>query len=189
MVLNDSSIFPSNGNLQVGSEYIEYNANNTSTNTITISQRSIRPKAKISEQIPSSGTSGGWTDQTLNEYSSGDGTSILAGARGAFVKINNEVFKIDYHSAASTNVETGRIRFLARAQLGTSMQQHNVNSVIVNHDMRAQSWPAGTPVYEGPPNSVPVVMDLTGTGNNQRYPRIRMKKKVTLNLSAATVCQ
>ena len=189
MVLNDSSIFPSNGNLQVGSEYIEYTANNTSTNTITISQRSIRPKAKISEQIPSTGTSGGWTDQTLNEYSSGDGTSILAGARGAFVKINNEVFKIDYHSAASTNIETGRIRFLARAQLGTSMQQHNVNSVIVNHDMRAQSWPAGTPVYEGPPNSVPVVMDLTGTGNNQRYPRIRMKKKVTLNLSAATVCQ
>ena len=63
---------------------------------------------------------GGWTDQTLNEYSSGDGTSILAGARGAFV--NNEVFKIDYHSAASTNIETGRIRFLARAQLGTSMQ-------------------------------------------------------------------
>ena len=121
MVLNDSSIFLLMEIYKLGPSILN-TCNNTSTNTITISQRSIRPKAKISEQIPSSGTSGGWTDQTLNEYSSGDGTSILAGARGAFVKINNEVFKIDYHSAASTNIETGRIRFLARAQLGTSMQ-------------------------------------------------------------------
>ena len=55
--------------------------------------------------------------------------------------------------------------------------------------MRDQDWPLGTAVYEGPPNSVPIVMAKTGSGDNENYPRKRLKKKVTLNLSSSSVCQ
>ena len=61
--------------------------------------------------------------------------------------------------------------------------------------MRTQTWNINTPVYEGSPNTIAVVQAeettnfLHDVGNNATYPRVRMKKTVTLNLSSAEVCQ
>ena len=182
MVLNDSSKFPSSGGLQVGSEYITYSSNNTTTNTISIASRGVTGTGRLSENIPSSGMDGDWTIQTLT------GSHLQTGFYGGYVKIGGEIFEIDYDDSLY-NIDHKTIRFLSRGQRGTSETSHNSGDAVKNYDMRKRSWPAGTIVYEGPTNSVPVVLAKSGTGNNQEYTRKRMKRRVTLNLSSTSVCQ
>ena len=51
--------------------------------------------------------------------------------------------------------------------------------------MRPRSWPAGTRVWEGPTHSIPVVQAENSSGV---FERVRLKRRVTLNLSATAVC-
>ena len=55
----------------------------------------------------------------------------------------------------------------------------------MNYDMRARTWPAGTRVWEGPTNSIPVVQ---AENSDDTFERVRLKRRVTLNLSATAVC-
>jgi len=52
--------------------------------------------------------------------------------------------------------------------------------------MRGRGWPAGTKVWEGPTHSIPVVQGEDTTTNT--FERVRIKRRVTLNLSTAAVC-
>jgi len=51
--------------------------------------------------------------------------------------------------------------------------------------MRARTWPSGTRVWEGPTNSIPVVQ---AENSDDTFERVRLKRRVTLNLSATAVC-
>ena len=59
-------------------------------------------------------------------------------------------------------------------------------TTVRNHDMRGRAWPAGTKVWEGPTHSIPVVQGEDTTTNT--FERVRIKRRVTLNLSTAAVC-
>lgn len=182
MVLNDSSKFPSSGTLQIGSEFVHFTSNDLTTNTITLSIRGSRPTGILAEDIPANGMGGDWTTQTLT------GDNLLTGFQGGYVEIGSEIFEIDYGNDFS-NLDNKTIIFKSRGERGSSMSSHTAGASVKNYDMRDQDWPLGTAVYEGPPNSVPIVMAKTGSGDNENYPRKRLKKKVTLNLSSSSVCQ
>ena len=184
MRLNDSSGFPASGSLQVSSEYINYSANNTSTNTITISNRGVRPTGTLTESIPASGMSGDWR---MQEISNG---KLLSGAWGGYLEIDDEVFQVNHVGMGTliSSLDNNRFRFTQRGLKGSSSAAHDVGDQVRNYDMRAQTWPSGTTVYEGPTNSVPVVMQAQGSGNNRKYPRKRIKKKIKLNVTLNPVC-
>ena len=184
----DSSIFPSSGNMQIGSEYVTYSSNNTSTNTLSGLVRGKRNTGYLPSAISStqSITPSGNYKKTLT----GQNTQI--GFWGGYVHINNEVFKVDYCAGGSgcsgihfSDFDNNTIRFLERAQKGTSAQNHSSGSAVRNYDMRARSWPAGTVVWEGHAHSIPVVQPENSDGV---FERVRIKRRATLNLSATAVC-
>jgi hypothetical protein len=107
-------------------------------------------------------------------------------AFGGYAEINNEVFQVDYgdFGNALTGFNNGQMRFIARAQNGTSAATHPVGSAVRNWDRRAQSHAAGTRVWEGATNSTIVVQAQNGTS----YPVTRIKRSITLNLSTSAVC-
>ena len=182
MRLNDSSKFPSSGSLQVGSEYINYSSNNTATNTITISTRGVRPTGTLTETIPNSGMGGDWK---IQEISNG---KLLTGTWGGYLEINDEIFESHQNYSNHDWIDNNTFRISNRGMRGSSEEGHNVGDQVRNYDMRAQTWPSGTIVYEGPPNSVPVVMQKVGSGNNRHFPRKRLKKKIKLNVTLNSVC-
>jgi len=89
-------------------------------------------------------------------------------------------------ATAANNMDDMNVRFYERALKGTSAATHNSNSIVRNYDMRARSWPAGTTVWEGPTNSIPVV--LAEDTVNGVFERARIKRRATLNLSQSSVC-
>ena len=201
MTVVNSSIFPMEGQVQVGNEVISYRSNNTATNTLSTLGRGIKKEAELTEAIGSSGVPGDgiedWSDQVLTVVNdAGELGDPEIGFRGGYLIIDNEIFKADYGNSFD-RADRKEINFTARAQLGTSAQAHAIGARVYNHDMRAQTWREGTPVYEGPLNSIAVVQaesaDFrwdTVTGRNAAtFPRVRMKKRVTLNLTSAEVCQ
>ena len=196
MTVEDSSIFSASGEVQVGNELISYARNDRDTNTLfeLVRGNNLREEAELGEAIPSSGVPAGqsWSVQRLD--TSGNLGDPAIGFLGGYLKIDDEIFKADYANNFD-NRRDNNIRFTARAQLGTSAQAHNIDATVHNHDMRTQTWNINTPVYEGSPNTIAVVQAeettnfLHDVGNNATYPRVRMKKTVTLNLSSAEVCQ
>ena len=48
-------------------------------------------------------------------------------------------------------------------------QKKDIMWEIQLETMMRKTWPSGTIVYEGPPNSVPVVMQKVGSGNNRHF--------------------
>ena len=203
MTVTDSSIFPADGQVQVGNELINYESNNTVTNTLSTLVRGIREEAELGEII---GASGGpddetWQDQVLDTSDSYDDQEVILkdlgdpeiGFHGGFLEIDGEIFKADYNNDFD-NRENNNIHFTARAQLGTAATAHAVDARVANFDMRDQTWMIGTPVYEGPLNSIAVVEaefddSPHDDNNNATFPRVRIKDKVTLNLSSAQVCE
>ena len=183
VTLTDSSYFPSSGSVQIGSEYVNYSGNNTSTNTLTGLTRARRNSATIPNNINSSFTG----EITLNTPGGAGGGHIQTGFWGGYAQIggsSGEVVKIDYNNNFS-KFDNNTIRITARGQRGTSAQSHSSGDSIVNYDMRARTWPAGTRVWEGPTNSIPVVQ---AENSDDTFERVRLKRRVTLNLSATAVC-
>lgn len=183
VTLTDSSIFPNSGAVQIGSEFVNYTSNNTATNTLSGLNRGVRQAGRLSSAIGSGQTPN--IDQTLN------GSNTQIGILGGFVEINNEVLRMGYKSedgltTAANNMDDMNVRFYERALKGTSTATHNPNSNVRNYDMRARSWPAGTTVWEGPTNSIPVV--LAEDVDNEVFERARIKRRATLNLSQSSVC-
>ncbi|MDA7834214.1 hypothetical protein N9A25_00265, partial [bacterium] len=82
--------------------------------------------------------------------------------------------------------DNNTINITARGQRGTTAESHSAGDTVRNHDMRARAWPAGTKVWEGPTHSIPVVQAENTTTNT--FERVRLKRRVTLNLSTAAVC-
>lgn len=183
VTLTDSSIFPNSGNVQIGSEYVGYTSNNTATNTLSGLSRGIRNTGRLDSAIATGDTPN--FDQTLN------GQNPQIGILGGFVQINDEVLRMGYKSEdsltnAANNMDDLNVRFYERALKGTSTETHNSNSSVRNYDMRARDWPAGTTVWEGPTNSIPVV--LAEDTDNEVFERARIKRRATLNLSQSSVC-
>ena len=193
VTLADSSYFPSSGSVQIGSEYVNYSSNNTATNTLSGLSRGRRNVGTLPSSINASDSIPG-SSYTFKKTLNNQNTQI--GFWGGYVKINNEVFKVDYCSTRFLNpnecanigfddFDANKIRFLARAQKGTTAQTHNAGAGVRNYDMRPRSWPAGTRVWEGPTHSIPVVQAENSSGV---FERVRLKRRVTLNLSATAVC-
>ena len=183
VTLTDSSIFPNSGNVQIGSEYVSYTSNNTATNTLSGLGRGIRNRGELGSEIANGDTPN--FDQTL------DGQNPQIGILGGFVQINDEVLRMGYKAedgltTAANNMDDMNVRFYERALKGTSTETHAENSNVRNYDMRARDWPAGTTVWEGPTNSIPVV--LAEDTDNEVFERARIKRRATLNLSQSSVC-
>ena len=93
--------------------------------------------------------------------------------------------KIDYDGSFQ-DFDNNRIKIISRGQRGTSAESHSAGDSVRNYDQRPRSWTTGTRVWEGPANSIPVVQaEDTGTST---FERVRIKRRVTLNLSATAVC-
>jgi type II secretory pathway pseudopilin PulG len=180
--LADSSMFPASGNLQIGSEYVSYNNNNTATNEITLTSRGSRGSANISTSISSGDT------PKFSRQLSGEAGDPQIAAFGGYAEINGEVFRVDYGDGLTPSLngyQSSIMQFEERTNLGSGPADHAAGSTVRNYDMRAQAWGAGTRVWEGPANSIPVVQ----ARNGNTYPRTRIKRRVTLNLSSVSVCQ
>ena len=179
----DSSIFPASGSVQIGSEFVNYNNNDTATNTLTLTARGVRGSANLATGNGISDTQGG----TFTRNLTGNPGDPQIAAFGGYAEINGEVFRVDYgdFGGALNGFNNTNMRFLERTSLGSGAQEHPAGSAVRNYDMRAQAWDVGTRVWEGPANSIPVVQARDGN----TYPRTRVKDRVTLNLSAVSVCQ
>lgn len=193
MTVTNSKTFPAVGEVQVGNELISYGSNNKFTNTLSTLGRGMDEEAALSEAILASGGPEGetWQYQVLN--TSGDLGDPEIGFLGGFLEIDGEIFKADYDNDFD-NKENNNIHFTARAQLGTAATAHAIGARVSNFDMRDQTWIIGTPVYEGEVNTIAVVEAESADhphafSSNATFPRVRIKDKVTLNLSSAEVCQ
>ena len=174
VAVTDSSYFPTSGSVQIGSEYVSYTGK--SGNTLTGLSRGVRQTGTIPNNITSTFIG----KITLN------GQNTQAGFWGGYLQIGGgEVVKIDY-STSFNDFDNNTINIIARGQRGTSAQSHSAGDTVRNHDMRARAWPAGTKVWEGPTHSIPVVQGENTTTNT--FERVRLKRRVTLNLSTAAVC-
>ncbi|MDC0578158.1 hypothetical protein OAO38_00645, partial [Candidatus Pelagibacter ubique] len=166
--------FPTSGSVQIGSEYVSYTGK--SGNTLTGLSRGVRQTGTIPNNITSTFIG----KITLNSQ------NTQAGFWGGYVQIGGgEVVKIDY-SASFNDFDNNTINITARGQRGTTAESHSAGDTVRNHDMRARAWPAGTKVWEGPTHSIPVVQAENTTTNT--FERVRLKRRVTLNLSTAAVC-
>ena len=178
----DSSIFPSSGAVQIGSEYVTYTGNNTTTNILSGLTRGSRNTATLPNNINSTFTG----EISLNTPGGSSGGHIQTGFWGGYARLGgSEVVKIDYDGSFQ-DFDNNRIRITARGQRGTSAESHSSGDSVRNYDQRPRSWSTGTRVWEGPTNSIPVVQaEDTGTST---FERVRIKRRVTLNLSATAVC-
>ena len=178
----DSSIFPSSGAVQIGSEYVTYTGNDTATNTLSGLTRGSRNSATLPNNINSTFTG----EITLNTPGGSSGGHIQTGFWGGYARLGgSEVVKVDYDGSFQ-DFDNNRIKILERGQRGTSAENHSSGDTVRNYDMRPRNWPSGTRVWEGPTNSIPVVQ-AEDMGTNT-FERVRIKRRVTLNLSATAVC-
>ena len=174
VAVTDSSYFPTSGSVQIGSEYVNYTGK--SGNTLTGLNRAQRNSATIPNNINSTFTG----EIALN------GSNTQIGFWGGYVQIGDgEVVKVDYDGSYD-DFDNNTINITARGQRGTTAESHSAGDSVRNYDMRARAWPAGTKVWEGPTHSIPVVQAENTTTNT--FERVRLKRRVTLNLSSTTVC-
>ena len=167
-------IFPTSGSVQIGSEYVNYTGK--SGNTLTGLNRAQRNSATIPNNINSTFTG----EIALN------GSNTQIGFWGGYVQIGDgEVVKVDYDGSYD-DFDNNTINITARGQRGTTAESHSAGDSVRNYDMRARAWPAGTKVWEGPTHSIPVVQAENTTTNT--FERVRLKRRVTLNLSSTAVC-
>ncbi|MDC1280391.1 prepilin-type N-terminal cleavage/methylation domain-containing protein [Pelagibacteraceae bacterium] len=196
--LNDSSKFPSCitlsgvcSTVQIGDEKVSYTVNNKSTGTLTGVVRGVRPIATLSGA--SEDDDGNLlpiitTNQSARRMGNiNSSISVDLGFYGGKLKIeqgsNSEIFLTD--SGNNFNLfDNNQINIRQR---GSPRKQFLQNATMVNNDMRARSWPAGTKVYEGDSTTVAAIMP-TNSSHNQ-FNRKRIKKKINLKLSESYVCQ
>lgn len=185
-VLADTSFLPdAPSNMQIGSEFVNYSSLNRATNTVSGLTRGVRGSGTIGAAISSTQN----TNFTRN-ISGGVGAPQIA-PFGGLAEINGEIFEVDYgdFGSALNNFNNSNMRFRARAQNNSTAAAHAAGSTIRNWDMRAQDHAAGTVVWEGSANTIPVVMPREGTSPNATFPRVRVKEQVNLNLSSASICE
>lgn len=185
-ILADTSFLPdAPSNMQIGSEFVNYTGLNRGTNTVSGLTRGVRGSGTIDALISATDT----TSFTRN-INGGTGAAQIA-PFGGLAEINGEVFEVNHGSFGQSlnNFNNSNMTFIARAQNGTTAIQHAAGSTIRNWDMRAQNHAAGTVVWEGSANTIPVVMPRNGTSPNATYPRVRVKEQVNLNLSSASICE
>lgn len=174
VVVNDSSYFPNSGSVQIGSEYVNYSGN--TGNTLTGLTRGVRQTGTIPNDISSTFTG----EIALN------GSNTQIGFWGGYLQIDGgEVVKVNYNKSYD-DFDNNTINIIARGQRGTTAESHSAGDSVRNYDMRGRDWPAGTKVWEGPTHSIPVVQGEDTTTNT--FERVRIKRRVTLNLSTAAVC-
>ena len=190
VTLNDTDFLPDPpNNMQIGSEYVEYTGLNRTTNVVSGLSRGVRQQGTLGRAITATETIDGSANDNIS-IGGGVGQPQIA-PFGGYAEINGEVFEVDYgdFGNALTNFNNSLMRFRARARNGTTAQAHANGSIVRNWDMRAQDHPVGTVVREGQTNSIPVVMPRVGTSENGSYPRVRVKRRVNLNLSSASICE
>lgn len=179
LTVADSSIFGQSGTILIDREEIQFTSNDTSTNTLNGLTRGYQKyPVTLSESISTS--AGNNSKRTLSGYG---GIAFY----GGYIKINSEVIRVDYASSF-TDFENNDIRFVARAQAGTSKGNHAVGDTVINYDVRAATHDNGAEVWELN-NSISTAMDTGLTPVNNSFPRNAMKKSVSLNLSSSSVCQ
>ena len=198
IVLADSTKFPSCstmsgvcGTVQIGEEKISYTANDKTTGTLTGVVRGVRPIATLAGA--SQDGDGNLLPIITASQSAGAmgninaSTSVDLGFYGGYLKIeqqsNSEIFLTDSGNNFSL-FDNNQINIRTR---GSDQKQFLQDATMVNHDMRARSWPAGTEVFEGDNTTVAAVMPTSSSHNV--FSRKRIKKKINLKLSESYVCQ
>ena len=195
ITLNDSTLFPSSGTLQIGQEKIQYSQNNKATGVLSGVTRGVRTIATLDgcdldddgvtclPIIKSSDSAG-----SIGSINSSENIDI--GFYGGYAQIgpdsNFEVFRVDYNGSYGS-YDNDQMKVLTRAEGPTSAIQHENGTPISNYDMRARAHTTGTIVYEGDGTSVAAVMPTND--NHTAFNRTRMKKKINLKLSESSVCQ
>jgi hypothetical protein len=211
ITLDDSSIFPSSGTVQIENELVSYSANNTSTNQLTITERGVK---QCADCIVTSGSvigTGLAFASNLNITPNSTRRITLSGKPGVgfyggFLQIGtadaNEVFLVDYNSSYSdynNNVLTIR----RRAQKGTAARDifhgghaSGVNTFATNWDNNAVAHASGVSAKEGNTNTIAAIMPDVGgiwsqtskQGLHTGFTIDRLKKSINLNLSDTAVC-
>lgn len=176
LTVDDATIFPTSGIVQVGNEEISYTgkSGNTLTGLVRGFQRyPITLGADIAQ--------GDANNSTVQLNSVGNDSGLAYG--GGYVKINDEIIKVKYLN--TPNIQNNIITLWQRAQFGTNKVDHNTGDVVLNYDVRATDHSIDAPVWDIS-NSIATTMNETYDGT---YVRESMKKSVSLNLSSANVCQ
>jgi hypothetical protein len=195
ITLNDSTLFPSSGTLQIGQEKIQYSQNNKATGVLSGVTRGVRTIATLDgcdldddgvtclPIIKSSDSAG-----SIGSINSSENIDI--GFYGGYAQIgpdsNFEVFRVNYNGSYGS-YDNDQMKVLTRAEGPTSAIKHENGTPISNYDMRARAHTTGTIVYEGDGTSVAAVMPTND--NHTAVNRTRMKKKINLKLSESSVCQ
>ena len=211
ITLDDSSIFPSSGTVQIENELVSYSANNTSTNQLTISERGVK---QCPECIVTSGSvigTGLAFASNLN-INPNPGRKITlsgkpgVGFYGGFLQIGtadaNEVFMVDYNSSYD-DYDNNTVTIRKRAQKGTAARDifngdhaSGANTFATNWDNNAVAHAGGVSVKEGNTNTIAAVMpDVGGVwstiskqGRHTGFTIDRLKKSINLNLSDTAIC-
>ena len=198
ITLDDSSKFPSCittnvvcGTVQIGDEKVSYQVNNKTTGELSGVVRGVRPIATLSgASRDDEGNLLPIIETRMSARKMGNINSSISvdlGFYGGKLKIedgsDSEIFLTDSGNAFSL-FENNQINIRSR---GSPKKEFEQGATMVNHDMRARTWPLGTKVYEGDGTTVAAVMPTDS--NHNQFNRKRIKKKINLKLSESYVCQ
>ena len=118
VVLNSSSAFPAAGTIQIGSEFISYTNNNTTTNTLTGGARGVDGTTAATHSAGATVTNvtsyNGWGDPASSDFTIDPGLWVLDnfGTKLIALIYNNKCFEWD---ASAVNATSNRATLLANA--------------------------------------------------------------------------
>ena len=118
IVLNSSSAFPAAGTIQIGSEFISYTNNNTTTNTLTGGARGVDGTTAATHSAGATVTNvtsyNGWGDPASSDFTIDPGLWVLDnfGTKLIALIYNNKCFEWD---ASAVNATSNRATLLANA--------------------------------------------------------------------------
>ena len=118
VVLNSSSAFPAAGTIQIGSEFISYTNNNTTTNTLTGGARGVDGTTAATHNAGATVTNvtsyNGWGDPASSDFTIDPGLWVLDnfGTKLIALIYNDKCFEWD---ASAVNATSNRATLLANA--------------------------------------------------------------------------
>ena len=118
IVLNSSSAFPATGTIQIGSEFISYTNNNTTTNTLTGGAREVDGTTATTHSAGATVTNvtsyNGWGDPASSDFTIDPGLWVLDnyGTKLIALIYNNKCFEWD---ASAVNATSNRATVLPNA--------------------------------------------------------------------------
>jgi len=118
IVLNSSSAFPAAGTIQIGSEFISYTNNNTTTNTLTGGARGVDGTTAATHSAGATVTNvtsyNGWGDPASSDFTIDPGLWVLDnyGTKLIALIYNNKCFEWD---ASAVNATANRATILPNA--------------------------------------------------------------------------